>query len=90
MAQQTRRKPSHAEAVHKVREAQGFAVRLPLVGRISMPRPEQLAFYGGLAALAAVQIIDWPVALAITAGHVLANQHHNRVLEELGEALEEA
>jgi hypothetical protein len=90
MAQQTRRKPSHAEAVQKVREAQGFAVSLPVVGRVSVPRPEQLAFYGGLAALAALQIIDWPVALAITAGHVLASQHHNRVLEELGEALEEA
>jgi len=30
------------------------------------------------------------VALAITAGHLLASQHHNRVLEELGEALEDA
>jgi hypothetical protein len=90
MAQQARRKPSRAKAVQQVRAAQGFPVSLPVVGRVSLPRPEQLAFYGGLAALAAVQIIDWPVAVAITTGHVLASQHHNRVLEELGEALEEA
>ena len=90
MAQQTRRKPSHAQAVQQVREAETFAVNLPVVGHVNIPRPEQLAFYGGLAALAAVQIIDWPVALAITAGHLLASQHHNRVLEELGEALEDA
>jgi hypothetical protein len=90
MAQQTRRKPSHADVVQEVREAQGFAVCLPVVGRVSVPRPDQLAFYGGLAALAALQIIDWPVALAITAGHLLASQHHNRVLEELGQALEDA
>jgi hypothetical protein len=90
MAQQTRRKQSRAEALQKVREAQGFTVSLPVVGRVTVPQPEQLAFYGGLAALAALQIVDWPVALAITAGHVLASQHHNRVLEQLGEALEEA
>jgi hypothetical protein len=90
MVQQTRRKPSQAQAVQRVREAQTFAVDLPVVGRVAIPRPEQLAFYGGLVAMAAVQIIDWPVAAAITAGHLLASQHHNRVLDELGEALEEA
>ena len=73
-----------------MREAETFAVNLPVAGRVNVPRPDQLAFYGGLAALAALEIIDWPVALVITAGHVLANNHHNRVLEELGEALEDA
>jgi hypothetical protein len=90
MAQQARRKQTHADAVQRVREAQSLAVNLPVVGRVCIPRPEQLAFYGGIAALAAVQIIDWPVALAITAGHLLASQQHDHVLEQLGEALEEA
>lgn len=90
MAQQARRKPSHGEALQQVRDAQRFEVGLPIVGRVSLPPPEQLAFYGGLAALAALQIIEWPVALAITTGHALASQHHNRVLEALGQALEEA
>jgi hypothetical protein len=90
MAQRTRQRQSHAHAVQRVREAETFAVNLPVVGRVNIPRPEQLAFYGGLAALAAIEVIDWPVALVITAGHLLASNHHNRVLEELGEALEEA
>jgi hypothetical protein len=90
MAAPPRRRVSHAQAVQQVREAESFAVNLPVVGHVDIPRPEQLAFYGGVAALAALQIIEWPVALAITAGHVLATQHHNRILEELGEALEEA
>lgn len=54
-----------------------------------VPRPEQLAYYGGLAALAAFELIDWPVALVIAAGHILANNHHNQILEELGEAMED-
>ena len=51
---------------------------------------EALAYYGGLAALAAFELIDWPVAVVIAAGHLLASNHHNKLLEELGEAIEEA
>jgi len=48
-----------------------------------------LAYFGGLAALAALDLIEWPVALVIAAGHFLASNHHNRILEELGEAMED-
>jgi hypothetical protein len=81
---------SQAEAVQKVREGETFVVNVPVVGQLEIPRPEQLAYYGGLAALAAFELIDWPVALVIAAGHLLAANHHNKLLEELGEAMEEA
>jgi hypothetical protein len=86
----TRRATSQSEAVEKVREGETFIVNLPLLGQTEIPRPEQLAYYGGLAALAALELIDWPVALVIAAGHLLAANHHNKLLEELGEAMEEA
>jgi hypothetical protein len=76
--------------VERVREAETFAVNLPVVGRVRIPRPDQLAYYGALAGLAALEVIDWPIAVAIGAGHALASSHHNRVAQELGEALEEA
>jgi len=85
----TRRKISQREAVQKIREGETFAVSLPLLGKTEIPRPEQLAYYGGLAALAALELIDWPVAVVIAAGHLLASNHHNKLLEELGEAIEE-
>jgi hypothetical protein len=85
-----RRATPQREAVEKVREGETFAVNLPVLGQVEIPRPEQLAYYGGLAALAALELIDWPVALVIATGHVLASNHHNRLLEELGEAMEEA
>ena len=81
---------SHRSAVERVRDAEMFAVNLPVVGRVRIPRPDQLAYYGALAGLAALEIIDWPIALAIGAGHALASNHHNRVAQEIGEALEEA
>ena len=84
-----RRATSQAEAVEKIREGETFSVNLPVLGQVEIPRPEQLAYYGGLAALAAFELIDWPVAVVIAAGHLLASNHHNRLLEELGEAIED-
>ena len=85
-----RRESSQAEAVAQIREGETFAINLPVIGQVEIPRPEQLSYYGGLAALAALELIDWPVAVVIMAGHLLASNHHNRLLEELGEAIEDA
>ncbi|MEZ0364026.1 hypothetical protein ACAG26_10060 [Mycobacterium sp. pUA109] len=81
---------SQREAVAHIRAGETFAVNLPLLGKVTVPRPDQLAYYGGLLALAAFEIIDWPVAIAVAAGHILAQNHHNQLLEQFGEALEEA
>jgi hypothetical protein len=81
---------SHRDAVARVREAQRFEVNLPVIGRVRIPRPEQVAYYGALGALAALEIIEWPIALAIAAGHALVQNQHNRVAQEIGEALEDA
>ena len=90
MAEKMARKAtSQREAVQQIRQGETFAMNLPMFGKMEIPRPEQLAYYGGLAALAAFELIDWPVALVIAAGHLLASNHHNRLLEELGEAIEE-
>lgn len=86
----SRRKVSQREAVDHIREGETFAVNLPMLGQVEIPRPEQLAYYGGLALLAVFELIDWPVAAVIAAGHLMANNHHNRLLEELGEAMEDA
>ena len=85
----SRRGTPQREAVQRIREGESFAMNLPVVGQVEIPRPEQLAYYGGLAALAAFELIDWPVALVIAAGHIMASSHHNRILEELGEAMED-
>lgn len=43
--------------------------------RAHLPAPGQAAYYAGLGALGALQIIEWPVALAIGVGTVVA-QHY--------------
>lgn len=90
MAEDLTARTSHRDAVQRVREARGFTVSLPVLGRVSVPRPEQLAYYGTLGLLAATGVIEWPIALVLGAGHVLLQNEHSRVAQEVGEALEES
>ncbi len=62
-------------------------VRLPMVGKVRLPPRDRLAYFAGLGVIAALGIIDWPVALVIGAGHVLADQHWSGVARGLGGAI---
>jgi hypothetical protein len=64
--------------------------RLPLIGDVTVPPPGQMAYFAGLGILAAVEVIEWPLALVIGTGHLLADQHWSKVLRGLGGAAEEA
>jgi hypothetical protein len=65
-------------------------VPLPVVGTVRLPPLDSLALYGGLATLAAIGLMEWPVAAAIGVGHLLVQQQHFRLLHDVGEALEKA
>ncbi|WP_371737011.1 hypothetical protein [Rhodococcus opacus] len=78
MTEKTDTRSSHRDTMERVHRGERFAVTLPILGRVSIPRPEQLTFFTDLGALAALGIIDWPVALVIAAGQVLASEPHTR------------
>lgn len=69
---------------HKISPSSAWSIGVPL------PPPEHLAFYAGVSAMAVLGITEWPVVAALVAGHLLVNAQHNKVLQSLGEALEEA
>ena len=56
--------------------------------RLETPPVENLAFYAGLGVLAAAEIIEWPVAVVLTVGHVLMGLTHRPALRGLGEAID--
>ncbi|MEP9393091.1 hypothetical protein ABLE94_12650 [Gordonia sp. VNK1] len=59
---------THNDVSKMVRDARRFSINLPLVGKVAVPQPKQLAFYGVLGALAATGAIEWPVAVALGLG----------------------
>ncbi len=68
----------------------GVRVSLPVLGDVQLPPPQHLVWYAGVAALVAVECIEWPIALVLATGKILADNRHSAVLQEFGEALEEA
>ena len=77
-------------AVLKAIERNTVRVVVPALGTVELPSTDTLAWLAGLATIAAVGVLEWPVAAVIGVGHVLAHQHHRRLLEDFGKGLEEA
>jgi hypothetical protein len=71
--------PSQRDVAARVAGADRFAISLPVVGRVPIPRPDQMAFYAALAGLVAVELVEWPVAVAIGAGHALVSQRRENL-----------
>ena len=64
-------------------------IQLPVLGELNLPAPEQVAFIGGVAFLAVIGVLEWPVAALLGIGHVLATDAHRKVVRAFGEVLEE-
>jgi hypothetical protein len=59
------------------KQEQGPAVKIPVAGvRVPLPSTQNMIYYGGLGAMTAFELIDWPVTLAVAAGYALAT--HDR------------
>jgi hypothetical protein len=83
--------PGHPRAAaDRANRSNSTEVRLPFVGVVRLPAPEELAFLGGVGVLAVVGAVEWPIAVVLGTGHVLATNRRNRVVQEFGDALEEA
>lgn len=79
------------DASARVARATKYSVDLPIVGRVMVPPPEQLAIYAALGGLAVLELIDWPVALAMGVGSALVSRHLSDLEareDELAEAIE--
>jgi hypothetical protein len=77
-------------AAEKACQENSIRVDVPVLGTITLPPAEQLAFVGGIGLLTALEIIEWPVGVALTAGHLLASVSNNKVVQDFGRALEAA
>jgi hypothetical protein len=83
-------RPAQRAVAAAIAKEAGHVVLPYGIGPVRVPPPDRLAFYGGIAALALFGIVEWPVALVIGVGHLLADDHHHKLLADFGEALGEA
>jgi len=78
-------------SVSMVTEHGGHRILIGTDGlHLETPPVEHLAFYIGLGALVALNVVEPPVAVALTVGHLLIDLTRRPGLRALGEALDEA
>ena len=78
------------DASQKVARGKTYSVDLPIVGRVLVPPPAHPAIYAALGGLAVLELIDWPVALAMGVGSALVTRHLSELEareDELAEAI---
>jgi hypothetical protein len=52
-----------------------------------LPHP-RLGWYAGLAVMAIVEIIEWPLAIVMMVGHEVAHRTHRQALQDFAEGIE--
>lgn len=61
-----------------MRPTKASSVKIPVLDtRVSKPARGTVAWYAGLGVMTALEVIEWPVALVIAAGHAIAT-HTNK------------
>ena len=56
-------------------------------GATRRPHP-RLGWYVGLAVMATVEVIEWPLAVLMMLGHEIAHRAHSQALRDLAEGIE--
>jgi hypothetical protein len=70
----TLRLPFAALSVSVPRRITDEAARAGQVVTANAPSPDRLAFYAGLGLLAALEVLEWPVAATVAAGTYVASR----------------
>ena len=52
-----------------------------------LPHP-RLGWYAGVAVMAIVEIIEWPLAIVMMVGHEIAHRAHRQALRDFAEGIE--
>jgi len=58
--------------------------------RLGLPGRGSIAWYAGVGAITALEIIEWPVALVLATSHALATHARDPAARELGQGTEPA
>lgn len=78
-----------ADAADQAVRGSCITLDLPFGVHLELPGVEHLAWYGAVGALAALGVVDWPVALVLGIGKALADNRSSQALRDFGQALDE-
>ena len=65
-------------------------VKLPWLGEVDLPSGPHLVWFGGAIALAALDVVDWPIAALMIVGKALSDSERSEPVRTLGHVMEQA
>ena len=68
------------------RQRRSTSTRVPR--RVTRRPHPRVGWYAGLAVMAALEIIEWPLAIMMMLGHEIAHRVHNQALRDFAEGVE--
>ena len=74
----------------KAARGETIFVKVPLLGAVDRPSGLHLLWFAGVAALGALDVVDWPVAALLIAGKALSDSHRGETVRTLGKVMESA
>lgn len=64
-------------------------MKIPVIDlELNRPTRASLAFYSGLAAMAVAELIEWPLAVAVAAGHMIAENSRSETVSGAAEGVQ--
>ncbi len=65
------------------------SVKLPGTStKVNLPNRGGLLWYAGIGAMAAAELLEWPIALLLAGTHFVENHSHSRDMQELAEGID--
>ena len=65
-------------------------LKLPWLGEVDLPSGPHLIWFAGAIALAAIDVVDWPIALLMIVGKALSDSERSEPVRTLGKVMESA
>jgi hypothetical protein len=84
----TRREAAQHASIVRLREGRPSVTLPGTRTKINLPDRQAVLWYAGITAMAAIDLIEWPVALLVAGTHFIENHAHNRDIQELAEGIE--
>jgi len=79
----TKRRRTHRRAATQRRNTS-----MPRSRRVTRQPYPRLGWYAGLAVMAAIEIIEWPLAIVMMLGHEIAHRAHSQALRDFAAGVE--
>src|ERR671924_1798774 len=77
-----RLRPRGRKAAREATEENSLRIAVPGLGTLCLPLPDHLAYLAGIAVLTAFEVVEWPVGVALAAGHLLAANGHSKIIQD--------